>query len=179
MNILSMELRVKVKTLAAEGRIIRGQECKQRGHIKRAFQRLATVESTVGLLCPPGEEEVLIRGYIKGHREQRNSLRKHRKGTVRTEARNTQLAHGFLKGRSYQQMEQWHRFNNGPNLQKIADMVKKFTPRVKGDNRNFPEMIKEWYTFPQYEWKTQGEMSGGGMKSPNTFAARASKKVSA
>ena len=65
-------LRVKVKSLAEEARIIRHEE-----------------RRTHGVL--------------------RNSLHEHRVTTLRNAARQTHLAYGFIKGRTYEQMESSHK----------------------------------------------------------------------
>jgi hypothetical protein len=81
-------LKVKVKSLAAEAKIIRKEE-------KRA-SRLSI----------------------------RIGLRDHRVGIVRHEARHAQLAYGFLKGRSYAEMEGGSK--QAPDWNKIRKMVEKY-----------------------------------------------------
>ena len=68
---MSVYLKIKLKSLAAEARIIRAQERKTKG------QWNAT----------------------------RESLYRHRIDVVRKAARETHLAYGYLRGRTYEQME--------------------------------------------------------------------------
>lgn len=84
-------LKIKVKSLAAEARIIRSQELKLKG---KNWSHLA------------------------------NPLRDHRRGPLRTEARDTHIAYGYLKGRTYRQIEAYS--ETAPNLDNIARMVKKY-----------------------------------------------------
>ena len=65
-------LKIKVKSLTAEARIIRSQELKLKG-------------KNWGHLASP--------------------LQGHRRGSLRAEARDTHIAYGYLKGRTYRQME--------------------------------------------------------------------------
>ncbi len=84
-------LKIKVKSLAAESRIIRAQELKLKG---KNWCSLA------------------------------NPLRDHRRGPLRAEARDAHIAYGFLKGRTYRQMEDDP--ETEPNWDNIARMVKKY-----------------------------------------------------
>lgn len=81
-------LKVKIKSLAAEARIIR-QETKRAKSLS-----------------------------IK------NGLYRHRIDVVRVEARHTQLAYGFLRGRTYQQIE--HKAQVEPNWAKVRKMIEKY-----------------------------------------------------
>ncbi len=81
-------LRVKVKSLADEAKIIRKEE-------KRA--RLLSI---------------------------RIGLRDHRTGIVRHEARHAQIAYGFLKGRSYAEIEGGAK--EAPEWAKVRKMVEKY-----------------------------------------------------
>lgn len=82
-------LKVKLKSLAAEAKIIRLEE-KKNSHFR------------VGLA-------------------------EHRRGIVRFEARHTLLAYGFLRGRSYEQLEPGAREkNNHPTWDRVREMVKKY-----------------------------------------------------
>jgi hypothetical protein len=82
-------LRVKLKSLAAEAKIIRREE-------KRTF------------------------GVI------RDELWKHRITVVRSEARCTHLAYGFIKGHTLEQMEQ--KSDTPPDWGKVRAMLKKYGP---------------------------------------------------
>jgi len=85
-------LRVKVKSLAAEAKIIRREEKRMRG----------------GAL--------------------RDELALHRRGVVRSEARHTHLAYGFIRGRTLQQIEgrtEWPAF---VSRERVQAMLKKYGP---------------------------------------------------
>lgn len=81
-------LKVKIKSLAEEARIIRKETKNAKAHT------------------------------IK------NGLALHRRGIVRTEARHTQLAYGFLRGLEYRQMEQ--KAGERPDWDKVKRMVQKY-----------------------------------------------------
>lgn len=99
-------LKVKIKSLAAEARIIRLEE-------KRSLGR------RVGP------------GVFKGRREWLFlSLRHHRVKDVRGEQRHSLLAYAYLRGRSYASAEgtrprEWWR---EPSWERVAELVRKFGP---------------------------------------------------
>lgn len=82
-------LRVKLKNLADEARLIRREESKTHGAL-------------------------------------REELRGHRRGIVRSEARCTLLAYGFIKGLTLEQMEP--KRDSEPNWDKVRAMLKKYGP---------------------------------------------------
>ena len=82
-------LRVKVKSLAEEARIIRQEEHRTKGVL-------------------------------------RDELHRHRTWDVRREARASCLAYGFIRGRSYSQMEA--RCVQPPNWETVKRLVQKFGP---------------------------------------------------
>ena len=86
-------LRVKVKSLAAESRIIRQEEKHSRGLL-------------------------------------RDELHLHRVGIVRSESRSACLALGFIKGRTYEQMEKDP--GTKPNWAKVNQLLKKYGPTENG-----------------------------------------------
>lgn len=87
---MSIELKVKIKSLAAEATIIRREE------------RLAKTVET------------------------RASLHQHRVGVVRYEARHSLLAYGYLRGRSYRQIEA--SCKRSPDWSSVERMIKKYGP---------------------------------------------------
>ena len=90
-------LRVKLKSLAEEARIIKVEE--QRANGCRKF-------------------------------ELQNSLREHRIGIVRSEARATLLAYQFLRGIPYSVIEKPSK-ENPPNWHRVDKMVKKYGTNEK------------------------------------------------
>ena len=116
-------LKVKIKSLAEEARIIRKEE-------KRARRKSI-----------------------------RMGLADHRKGIVRTEARHTHLAYGFLRGRDYHQMES--STHEAPNWDKVRKMVEKYGTHLDwgsedcgyGDHKARKEEVRQrfevWLTKAQ------------------------------
>lgn len=84
-------LKVKIKSLAEEAKIIKLEE-------RKALRNAKHCKKTQGL-----EDQVDI--WKKTYSE----LKEHRKGIVRSEYRAALLAYGFIRGKTYNQME-----NNGP-----------------------------------------------------------------
>lgn len=78
------ELRVKIKSLAAEARIIRNEEQRVR-------------ESMTACVGKPEATAWLASSYA--------SLRSHRVGDVRRESRYSQLAYAMLRGRTFERTE--------------------------------------------------------------------------
>lgn len=91
-------LKVKVKSLAAESRIIRREQDRLRS-----------------------------RGKIRSDRRDLfESLASHRRGVVRREARNSHLAYGYLRGVPYRAMERVAR--EDPDWHAIERMVGRYGP---------------------------------------------------
>lgn len=85
-------LKIKIKHLAEEARIIRDEEKKHAG-------------------------------------DMRNSLTEHRKQVVRREARATQLAYAFLRGKKYSDLEKNPRTQ--PSWYRVKRMVEKYGTNVE------------------------------------------------
>jgi hypothetical protein len=92
------QLRVKVKSLAAEASMIRREEKKQYRHARK-------------LKVPP----VLA-----------DELRDHRRRFVRPEARSAHLAYGFIRGMPYEAMERSAK--KPPNWEQVKRLCHKFGP---------------------------------------------------
>ena len=93
-------LKIKLKALAAEARIIRREELRTN--------------------CSPRIGEV----YATANTLERAALHEHRVGAVRREARHTYLAYGFLRGRAYAQLEVT--CQKPPDLSAVLRMVRKY-----------------------------------------------------
>lgn len=63
----------------------------------------------------------------------RDELHHHRRGVVRSEARHTHLAYGFIRGRLWSDME-LPRKENLPDWKKVEAMIKKYGPTGKALN---------------------------------------------
>jgi len=110
-------LKIKTKYLAAEARIIKLEERKA---LKRHRWKTKGKEST----------------ECYEYRE----LREHRHDVVRYESRHNLLAYGFLRGRSYAQMEQKCAEDNEPEFGKVEKLAKRFSP----DRKEFDEKWEAW-----------------------------------
>lgn len=87
------------------------------------------------------EEARIIRKEEKRNKEFQRGLKDHRTGIVREEARHTLLAYGFLRGRSYHQIE--HKDSKAPNWDKVKKMVEKYgTVNHYLDNETYAEYTK-------------------------------------
>lgn len=102
-------LKIKIKTLAYEARIIRKEE---RKHLQLA-RCLKVVE--------PLEVKLMTKHYRAFW-----DLSEHRKGKVRHAARENGLAYGFIRGRSYAQMEAKCRPDNRPDFKSIEKIARRF-----------------------------------------------------
>lgn len=144
-------LKVKIKSLAAEATIIRREEMKALNNgrwcsgvtakrnakaITKARQDLIDEANQTGI--PHKVEKVapanngFLASFAPAHYEAYHGLRMHRVKIVREEARFAQLAYGFLRGRTYAQLEGSSR-REGPkywalvnNTKRMIDLVKRF-----------------------------------------------------
>lgn len=102
-------LRVKIKSLAAEARIIRSEEERVARRLQRDAER--------GLSSS--------KGTYAGHLALA-TLRAHRTVSVRGEARSALLALAVLRGMSYAQVEQSVRPGNDPDWGRVWSLVRKY-----------------------------------------------------
>lgn len=117
-------LRVKIRSLAEEAKIIRSEERKISFEVKERHPRRTL--ST--------EKDPVFFG-----------LRQHRVEDVRREARASLLAYGLLRGRVYEQIER--SCHEMPDISRVRDLVQKY-----GADRNLPirdkaamaKFIEEW-----------------------------------
>lgn len=116
-------LRVKVKSLADEAKIIRREESRAKSWHE----------------------------WI--------SLKDHRKGIVRSEARSAQLALAFIRGMSYETVEPYVHPGNEPNWKRVKELVLKYSvPPHKTllsdvQRNDILERLKEW--APQDHWSAR------------------------
>lgn len=109
---MSTELKVKIKSLAAEAKIIRAEETKL----------LRKVELAPKLNARTGEMEQRFRTVRNA--PGRAGLRGHRITVVRSEARHSLLAYGYLRGTAYKAMEAkcWE----APSWSSVSKMIVRF-----------------------------------------------------
>lgn len=109
-------LKIKIKALVAESKLIRAAEAVEKRHFAQA----------------PEEE------YKTEHLEVLGDLIAHRRGPVRYEARHSGLAYAFLRNVPYRKAENKTREGNAPDMDKIHKMVVRF-----GGERNQGE-VEAW-----------------------------------
>ena len=111
-------LKVKIKTLAAEARIIRHEERRV-----KLWKR------------EPGEAPHALFFGLKSHRTDE----------VRREARCSHLAYGYLRGTKYREMEATcHPDRKGPDWENIAGIVKRFGELGHNQDKFVEDNLKEW-----------------------------------
>ena len=157
------QLRVKIKSLAAEARIIRCEE--QRAKSSGAYRRAAKRALRLGVETDPvavavgagvqykssfreltnREREIATREAVPPTEDEMSlfwDLRLHRVRHVREEARAAQLAYGFVRGRLYHQLED--RFSRtSPDWHTVALIVQRFAlPKLT--HRDIFAMIQNW-----------------------------------
>lgn len=115
---MNTELKVKLLTLGAEARIIKQQERQWLARARRARERFR-----LGKL----KEETLVK-----MESQRDKLYFHRTKDVRKEARSTNVAYGFLRGKQLHQIE--HDAYSVPDWNRVEEIARKFGGIKKGDN---------------------------------------------
>lgn len=106
-------LKVKLKSLSEEAKIIRKEEVKAALRARNAISEERRNSSL----------------------EVHSGLHAHRAGTVKPEARATSLAYGFLRGRSYDQVE-------GATIRPVPRYIKNRAAKMVGKYGNF-ETVKE------------------------------------
>lgn len=113
---MSVYLKVKIKSLAEEARIIRREERKSIG-----FSRHVRDLISAGVNDAPVSEGLVALGHYHG-------LHHHRSHTLRTEARAAQLAYGFLRGRDLLQLEPGldQHFAKRPRWDRVERMVHRY-----------------------------------------------------
>mgnify|MGYP003639750083 CR=1 FL=1 len=108
-------LKIKIKYLACESRIIRKEE----------DDELANGRKCLGINLPDGtDHRPELEQYASGHYAEFKELRDHRLDVVRTASRRNLLAYGFLRGRSYAEME--HKTRTFLDFRDILKILKRF-----------------------------------------------------
>lgn len=94
-------LKVKINTLAAEARIIKREEHRTFTRIEYEVEGWDPVTKKA-----TGQKKTRVK-YVKRDRPLRMALRAHRISAVRSEARASLLAYGFMRGRTLKMMEDY------------------------------------------------------------------------
>ncbi len=83
-----------------------------------------------------------LRAKKEGRRSLRQGLYYHRIEIVRPEARATNLAYGFLRGRKLREIEQrWHPHRKRPDWTVVQSMIERY---CEGDKRDAVQKFAEW-----------------------------------
>lgn len=124
---MKTQLKIKIKSLAAEARIIRAEEFKWAKKITYIVTDART-----------GEAKTRIK-YVRKDHPVAESIRDHRRGPVRREARAALLAYGFLRGRDYRMMEAktWTK----PDWQRVREIIGRFSNL---DRRIVDQRFESW-----------------------------------
>jgi len=124
----NIELKVKIKSLASETKIIKQEEQKLLKHLR--LQRE----------YDPNQPKDFVNLNDIQHLIAREGLYAHRKNVVRPESRHTNLAYGFLQGKkTYKQIENTCR--TIPDWDSVEKMVVRFSPE---DYRVLKQKLEEW-----------------------------------
>jgi hypothetical protein len=118
------ELKIKVKSLTMESRIIRHAE----QHNKKVWRQL--------------EAKQIKPFSVEGLKSEHHRLYKHRIQDVRIESRAAQLAYAYMRNKPYANTEKPIR-KVKPPLQKIAEIVSRFNGKVEKPESILPR-IKDW-----------------------------------
>ena len=135
------ELKIKIKALAAEAKIIANEERKLAAWARR--HRFYVEPQNVWQTAITGESvddcAARHRRYSAEFECSRESLHLHRVGVVRTELRHSLLAYGFLRGRPRDRVESKYRPGNSPDMERVRSIAVRF-----GASHN-PTRFGEWW----------------------------------
>ena len=133
-------LKIKLKSLAAEARIIRHEETKWKLR-SRPYRRARDAAYAAYLASTANQMPELPEEAQKLSRHDTIfwKLREHRTFEVRSEARNTVIAYGYLRGLPYAAIEQ--KSETSPDWNRIAKMIEKYGTKDVLEKR-MP--LKDW-----------------------------------
>jgi hypothetical protein len=126
--------RITKRALRTMGKIVKTDDIKV-----QKVQDGVDTQKVVARLSKP-----IDANWLTSANEQWRTLREHRKLDLRSEARSAQLAYGFLRGRSYKEIEAKHRHKHDPDWTRIQEIATKFG---RGCGANLDEKVKEWGGF--------------------------------
>ncbi len=119
-------LKVKIKHLGAEARIIKEEKDKW---LKKAARGRANVAKRDG--AAPNAPSNMA-----------NYLHEHRINCVRKECRDSHLAYGFIRGLRYEQVEA--RRYTDPNWLNVFAIIQRFYNPIYGINMSLEDRFREW-----------------------------------
>lgn len=126
----AVHLKIKIKYLAVEARIIKKEEQKVLAHARKC-------NST------PRLQE-----YAEGHYVDYEGLREHRLNVVRKHSRLNGLAYGFLRGTPYAQMEA--KTHSPPDFGEIRKLAKRFG--AVGDLSRWDQWLRDAERHLELQW---------------------------
>ena len=144
-------VKVKIKTLAEEAKIIRKEENKQKCHILGCKSLLKTMRKEPEKNYPISKEDLEIR-KLKAQNIHMG-LKVHRKNIVRIESRATHLAYAFMREKTYISTENKNKISKElPNWKRVAEIVKKYDVRYNYTGPgNVMKDIMVWAGYKQNE----------------------------
>jgi hypothetical protein len=128
-------LKVKIKSLAEEARIIRLEELRAMPHSKPRPREGKNGTAAIR----PG---LWVEKYADP--ELQRSLWLHRTVDLRQEQRSAMIAYAFLRGKLYRSVER--KAASAPNLKRVRELVRKFGP-IRG-NAEESIRLEEWIAAP-------------------------------
>jgi len=130
---MSIKMKIKLKNLSDESRTIRTEETKLKRQLEK--QKAYIAQNNVS---PEKLEkwQQQARARLNAYK----SLQDHRKTIVRSAARSTHLAYGFLRGTPYTHMEN-PQTRTTPNWSAIEKMIRKYST---DDSRVTMQRFAEW-----------------------------------
>lgn len=143
---MKVYLKIKIKSLAEEAKMIRREERKQNpGHRARVRARRYLAGKTKA--CASHETHARKQAEAKKVLRQRSEkamdaffgLRHHRTIEVRDESRSSHVAYGFLRGLDYKRVE--NSAKTEPDWTRVEQLVKKYG---EGDVRDRMQRFSEW-----------------------------------
>jgi len=134
MNPRAIHLKIKIKSLAAEARIIRHEE-----HKALTNGRKCAREATQ--LNHDGKDATAFGSYRDEHYSAWRSLRHHRADHLRGISRSNHIAYSFLRGRSYAEVENRCASDNKPDWAAIEKVIKGFG--IPDDISRWPAWLEE------------------------------------
>lgn len=139
-------LKVKIKSLAEEARIIRSEEDKchkaLRPFTRQSGERREDFAVRIALWHEKGVPEEVQEARTRAFRDLRDGLAAHRRGTVRREAFATQVAYAYLRGVPYAVIEPKYK---AVDWTKVYGMVAKYEDVNKAPrNDQAANSVRAW-----------------------------------
>ncbi len=130
-------LRIKLKSLASESRIIRYDELK----LRRKICTMGVLYKSFATLYPTYPE------LIENLKSTQQQIGVHRRLDVRRESRASYLAYGYIRGIPYAKIERSS--YTAPDLNRVVDLIYRFgNENKKLQKKEIHEQVKDWVSVP-------------------------------